>query len=92
MENGNHAEDGAAEAEVTIHQGIGGYGYQIAALVCFCVFADNVLRRIEGQEQTMLLGVSSGRCELIFVSGMLSLLMQRLFWSDVVDPGNQRTH
>jgi hypothetical protein len=46
----------------------------------------------EGQEETMFLWVSSGRWELIVVSGMLSVLMQLLFWSQVVDPGNRRTH
>ena len=40
------ADDGAAET-VTFRQGQGGYGYQIAALACFAVFADNVLRRME---------------------------------------------
>ena len=39
------ADDSAA---ITIRPGDGGYGYQIAALVCFVVFADNLLRRIEG--------------------------------------------
>jgi hypothetical protein len=62
------------------------------ALACFVVCADNVLRRIEGQEDTIFLWVSSGRWELIVVSGMLSVLMQLLFWSQVVDPGNRRTH
>ena len=43
------ADDGAAEEAITIRRGDGGYVYQIAALVCFVVFAGNVLRRIEGQ-------------------------------------------
>ena len=59
--------------------------------MCFVVFADNVLRRIEGHEETMFLWVSSGRWELIVVSGMLSVLLQLLFWSEVVDSGNRRT-
>jgi hypothetical protein len=42
------ADDGSPEEAVTIRPGDGGYGYQIAALVCFVVFADNLLRRIEG--------------------------------------------
>jgi hypothetical protein len=84
--------DGAAEEPVTIRQGHGGYGYQIAALVCLAVFADNMLRRIEGHEETMFLWVSSGRWELIVVSGMLSVLLQLLFWSEVLDPGDRRTH
>jgi hypothetical protein len=86
------ADDAAAEEATTIRKGHGGHGYQIAALVCFVVFADNVLRGIEGQEETMFLWVSSGRWELIVVSGMLSVLLQLLFWSEVVDSGNRRTH
>jgi hypothetical protein len=68
-------------AAVTIRPGDGGYGYQIAALVCLVVFADNLLRRIEGPGENML-WVSSGRWELIVVSGTLSVLMQLLFWSE----------
>ena len=85
------ADDGAAEEAITIRPGDGGYGYQIAALVCFVVFADNVLRRMEGQQETMFLWVSSGRWETIIVFGMLSVIMQLLFWSKIVDPGNRRT-
>ena len=68
------------EEEVTIRQGDGGYGYQVAALVCFVVFADNVLRRMEGQQEQLFLWVSSGRWETIVVFGMLSVIMQLLFW------------
>ena len=82
------ADDSAA---ITIRPGDGGYGYQIAALVCFVVFADNLLRRIEGPGENML-WVSSGRWELIVVSGTLSVLMQLLFWAEVVDPGTRRSH
>jgi|ERR1700716_3231613 hypothetical protein len=32
------------------------------------------------------------RVLLIVVSGMLSVLMQLLFWSEVVDPGDRRTY
>ena len=78
------ADDSGAEEAITIRPGDGGYGYQIVALVCFVVFADNVLRRIEGPGENML-WVSSGRWELIAVSGALSVLMQLLFWSEVVD-------
>jgi len=84
-------DDGAAEEAVTLRQGHSGYGYQVAALVCFVVFADNVLRRIEGQHETMFLWVSSGRWETIVVFGTLSVIMQLLFWSEIVDPGNRRT-
>jgi hypothetical protein len=72
------------EEEVTIRQGDGGYGYQVAALVCFVVFADNVLRRMEGQPEQLFLWVSSGRWETIVVFGMLTVMMQLLFWSKIV--------
>ena len=84
-------DNGAAEEAVTLRKGYGGYGYQVAALVCFVVFADNVLRRMEGQQETMFLWVSSGRWETIVVFGTLSVIMQLLFWSEIVDPGNRRT-
>ena len=83
--------EGAAEEAVTIRQGHGGYGYEVAALVCFVVFADNGLRHMEGQQETMFLWVRSGRWETIVVFGMLSLIMQVLFWSKIVDSGNHRT-
>ena len=72
------------EEEVTIRQGDGGYGYQVAALVCFVVFADNVLRRMEGQQEQLFLWVSSGEWETIVVFGMLTVIMQLLFWSKIV--------
>ena len=72
------------EEEVTIRQGDGGYGYQVAALVCFVVFADNVVRRMEGQQEQLFLWVSSGRWETIVVFGMLTVIMQLLFWSKIV--------
>ena len=72
------------EEEVTIRQGDGGYGYQVAALMCFVVFADNVLRRMEGQQEQLFLWVSSGEWETIVVFGMLTVIMQLLFWSKIV--------
>ena len=84
-------DDDTAEEAVAINEGHGGYAYQVAALVCFVVFADNVLRRMEGQPETMFLSVRSGRPETIIVFGMLSVIIQLLFWSKIVDPGNRRT-
>jgi hypothetical protein len=40
------ADDGAAEDEFAIRQDDGPYGYQLAAMLCFLIFADNLLRRI----------------------------------------------
>ena len=60
------ADVGATEEGVTMRQGHGAYSYQIAALAGFAVLLDNVLRRIEGQEETIFLGVRSGGWEVIF--------------------------
>jgi hypothetical protein len=38
------ADGGAAEEATESRKGQGGHGYQSAALVCFVVFADNVLK------------------------------------------------
>jgi hypothetical protein len=65
---------GATEEAVTIRQGRGAYGYQIGALACFAVLTDNVLRRIEGQEETIFLWVRSGGGGVIFVFGVLRVV------------------
>ena len=83
------ADDGAAGEEVTIRQADRLYGYQLAAMLCFLIFADNVLGRIEGHEETVWFWLSSGRGELILVSGVLSVVCQLLFWSGVVRPGHR---
>ena len=69
------ADTGETEA-VTIRQGHGAYGYQIGALACFAVLTDNVLRRIEGPEETIFLWVRLGGWEVIFVFGVLSVVLQ----------------
>jgi hypothetical protein len=84
------ADDGAAGDEVTIRQDDGPYGYQLAAMLCFLVFADNLLRRIEGHEEMMWLQVTTGRWELILVSGVLCLVCHLLFWSRIVPAGDPR--
>jgi hypothetical protein len=42
------ADDGVSEEEIVIRQHKHTYWYELSALVCFAMFADNVLRRIEG--------------------------------------------
>ena len=71
--------DDAEEEAVAVNEGHGGYAYQVAALVCFVVFADNVLRRMEGQPEPVFLSVRLGLPEKIIVFGMLSVIMQFLF-------------
>ena len=85
------ADDVAAGEEVTIRQDDGPYSYQLAAMLCFFVFADNLLGRIEGPGETMWLWLRSGRWELIFVSGTLSVVCQLLFWSGILRTGKCRT-
>ena len=62
-------DDGGAGERVTIRQDDHSYGYQLAAMLCFLIFADSLLGRIEGHEETVWFGLSSGRWELIFVPG-----------------------
>ena len=83
--------DGENEVEAVIREENHTYGYQLAALLCFAMFADNVLRQIEGAGQAATFGLSSGRWELIFVFGALSVALQLLFWSEVVPTVRQRS-
>ena len=75
---------------VTIRQDDHPYGYQLAAMLCFLIFGDTLLGRIEGHEETVWFGLSLGRWELIFVSGVLGVVCELLFWRGVVDPGKRR--
>ncbi len=84
-------DDGVTDEEVVTRETNQTYGYQLAALFCFAVFADNVLRRIEGAGQTEGLWLTSGKWELIFVFGVLSVALQLLFWSEVVPPASHRS-
>jgi hypothetical protein len=85
------ADDGVTEVEAVIREGNHTYGYQLAALLCFAMFADNMLRQIEGAGQTAAFGLSSGRWELIFVFGVLSVALQLLFWFEVVPIARHRS-
>jgi hypothetical protein len=82
------ADDGKA----VIREGNQTDGYQLAALLCFAMFTESVLRRIEGAGQTAVFGLSSGRWELILVFGVLSVALQLLFWSEVVRSTTHRSH
>lgn len=85
------ADDGVTDEEVVTRETNHTYGYQLAALFCFAVFADNVLSRIEGAGQTAGFWLTSGRWELIFVFSVLSAALQLLFWSEVVPPARHRS-
>ena len=83
------ADDGAAGEEVTIQQDDGPYIYQLAAMLCFLIFADNLLRRIEGSGATAWFWLSSGTWEMIVPFGVLSVVCQLVFWSAVTYPGDR---
>jgi hypothetical protein len=85
------ADDGITEEEIVIRQSNRTYCYQLTALLSFAMFADNVLRRIEGAGQMERLGLTSGRWELIIVFGVLSVALHVLFWSEVVPPVRHRS-
>ena len=85
------ADDGVTEEEVVIRERNHTYGYQLTALLSFAMFADNVLRRIEGASERAGFGLTSGRWELIIVFGVLSVALQVLFWSKVVPPIRNRS-
>ena len=61
-----------------------------SAMLCSLVFTDNLLGRIEGG-RTAWFWLSSGRWELIFLPGLLSVVCQLLFWSRVVVKGHRGT-
>ena len=84
-------DDGVTDEEVVTRETNQTYGYQLAALFCFAVFADNVLSRIEGAGQTAGFWLTSGRWELIFVFSVLSAALQLLSWSEVVPPARHRS-
>ena len=85
------AEYGAKGEEATIRQDHDPYGYQLGAMLCCLIFLDNLLKQIEGPRDTVWFGFSSGRWGLILVFGVLSVLCQLLFWSDVVRMGDRGT-
>jgi hypothetical protein len=85
-------DDGAGGEEAPIRQDDRPYGYQLAAMLCFLIFVDNLLKRIEGPGATVGFWLSSGRWELIFVPGALSVMCHLLYWSGIVRTGNRRLH
>ena len=58
--------------------------YEFAAMLCCLLFAHNLLERIEGTGQRMWVWLGTGEWQLLFVLGLLSLMFQLFFWSEVV--------
>ncbi len=61
--------------------------YNIAALLFFFLFLDNLLRHIEGQGWKAF-WPCSGRFEVMVLFGMLSLLAHFAYWSRIVSSLN----
>jgi uncharacterized membrane protein len=64
------------------------YGYNMAALFCFLLFLDNLLRREEGQGWSGF-WPCSGSLEVLVAYVVLSLLAHFAFWSRIVSGLNQ---
>jgi hypothetical protein len=58
--------------------------YEFTAMLCFLLFAHNLLARIEGADQRMWVSLGTGQWQLLLLFGLLSMLCQLLFWSEIV--------
>jgi hypothetical protein len=76
------------EEEPTTAQKHSREGYNLAALLFFFLFLDNLLRRVEGQGWKGF-WPCSGRFEVVVLFGMLSLMAQFVYWSRIVSGLNQ---
>lgn len=85
------ADDGRPEDEVRLRERGHTDALQWIALLCFALFADNVLRRIEGASPTVGFWLSSGRWELIVVFGILSVVLNGRFWAELVPRAKGRS-
>jgi len=63
-------------------------GYNLAALLFFFLFLDNLLRNVEGQSWKEF-WPCSGRFEVVVLFGMLSLVAQLVYWPRIVSGPNQ---
>ena len=65
--------------------------YEFAAMLCFLLFAHNLLGRLEGAGQRMWEWLGTGQWQLLLLFGLLSLICQLLFWSEVVQMNHGAT-
>jgi hypothetical protein len=66
--------------------------YEFAAMLCFLLFAHNLLERIEGPgSQGMWVWLGTGQWQLLLLLGLLSLIFQLFFWSEVVQVNHRST-
>lgn len=65
--------------------------YLYAAMLCFLLFTDNLVGRMEVPDQRIWFWLRSGRWQLLLVFGILSVVRQLLFWSEAVCPSHPST-
>jgi hypothetical protein len=65
--------------------------YEFAAMLCFLLFAHNLLERIEGASQRMWVWLGTGQWQLLLLLGLLSLMFQLFYWSEVVQVNHRST-
>lgn len=67
------------------------HSYQYAGMLCFLLFVDNLLGRMEVPDQRTWFWLRSGQWQLLLVFGILSAVCQLLFWSKSVYPSHPST-
>ena len=65
--------------------------YEFAAMLCFLLFAHNLLERLEGVGQRMWGWLGTGQWQLLFALGLLSLMFELFFWSEIVQVNHRST-
>jgi hypothetical protein len=63
--------------------------YKLGGMLCFLIFLDNLLRWREGGGNLAWFWLCSGKLEVVFVSGLFSLVAQFLYWSEIVGELNE---
>jgi hypothetical protein len=59
-------------------------GYQLAALLCFFLFVDNLVGRLERGQPPAWQWLGSGQWQLLLLFASLALLCQLLYWSEAI--------
>jgi hypothetical protein len=60
------------------------YGYQLAALLCFFLFLDNLVGRLERAQPPVWQWLGSGQWQLLLLFASLTLMCQLLYWSEAI--------
>ena len=82
--------DPSGEEDITIREDAP-QRYEFAAMLCFLLFAHNLLERIEGASQRMWVWLGTGQWQLLLLLGLLSLIFQLFYWSEVVQVNHRST-